>query len=626
LTIIQNMTTKNIKNEDWTVDTLKHKVTQGEIYKPKYQRKRKWEILPKKNDKHPSEKKYIEFLFETHNTVHAITFGQDGNKLSNIDGNNRINAIMHFLNEPFVLFPEKIEKIKNSIENEIKSENSSEIVDEIITIIKKMTYNDLMIFKYSKYFTEQGYDKLYKDHLKSIRDEIEPLFDKLIDEMKMNNKQSFGNAKINVNIFSGYDTEELAEVFGKINKYNSSLSEQEALASRLFNITDFAIDLRNIEFEIKSNIKKYYDDRNNEILKCYVYNENEPMNFYDFMIGFQNYSNTKCIMINETDSDGLSLFFKIFKTMYRGSFEVTSTTENINDFVNYIMKAINILQILKSKIFMENLVEGKSNKKVFDAASKKTNSLKKNNMYIIIIAIIGYLKNNKNEDEILKSIEKCILYHFFVNSLKNKDMKESYQIYNNIFYTTGGSLIDNKAKDYLKTPELISSKITENIMQELLKNLINESIKNKEYEMRENGKDKYDKRRPRKLHENILVYYYYVCKIPTQFLKNNFWIEHMFPFSSSWDNEIDIDRFGNIFLIIEELNKDRSNKHINEYTKIDKKHFLNYIDLVPNTELYDKIICHENKKPHIFDNEKYNAFCSENEEKMINYFLEKLFR
>jgi hypothetical protein len=290
------------------------------------------------------------------------------------------------------------------------------------------------------------------------------------------------------------------------------------------------------------------------------------------------------------------------------------------------MKAINILQILKSKIFMENLVEGKSNKKIFDAASKKTNSLKKNNMYIIIIAIIGYLKNNKNEDEILKSIEKCILYHFFVNSLKNKDMKESYQIYNNILYTAGGSFIDNKAKDYLKTPELISSKITENIMQELLKNLINESIKNKEYEMRENGKDKYDKRRPRKLHENILVYYYYVCKIPTQFLKNNFWIEHMFPFSSSWDNEIDIDRFGNIFLIIEELNKDRSNKHINEYTKIDKKHFLNYIDLVPNTELYDKIICHENKKPHIFDNEKYNAFCSENEEKMINYFLEKLFR
>jgi len=107
------MTDKVIKNESWYVKNLFAKVNNSEIYKPKYQRKRKWDQIPKKQNV-PSEKKYIEFLYDTYNSVHAITFGLDGVKLSNIDGNNRINAIMHFLDQPLTLFPEKMFELKNS--------------------------------------------------------------------------------------------------------------------------------------------------------------------------------------------------------------------------------------------------------------------------------------------------------------------------------------------------------------------------------------------------------------------------------------------------------------------------------------------------------------------------------
>ena len=41
----------------------------------------------------------------------------------------------------------------------------------------------------------------------------------------------------------------------------------------------------------------------------------------------------------------------------------------------------------------------------------------------------------------------------------------------------------------------------------------NPKIKNKKYEIRSNGKDKNDKRRQRKLHEKVLIYYYYICKV-----------------------------------------------------------------------------------------------------------------
>ena len=621
---------KQIKNENWTIKILASKVLTREIYKPKYQRKRKWNLFPKKVNV-PSEKKYIEFLYDASNSVHAITFGQDNGKiLSNIDGNNRINAIMHFLKEPFVLFPEKLDNLKDYISNyrndKIDEKIAHELADKVIKIVEKLAYVELMGFRYNIYFKDK-HQQLYDEHLKIMRDDLEPLFDELIEQMKINNVDRFDETvQINVNLFLGYTTEELADVFSKINQYNSGLTEQEELASRLFNITNFIIEDKILECEIKQFLNKYYMDRTkDEILDCYMYNEmDDKMNAYDFMVGFQDYSNDKCSLIHKTDNDGLSLFFKIFKNIYKGSFDITFNTENVNSFIGYIIKAINILQKLKSIIFMENLVGGGGNT-IFDAATKKLNSLKKNNMYLIITAIIGYIKNNTSENEILTSIEKTILYHFFVNSIEDKEKRDQFKLIDGILYEAGGSFIDNVAKDYLKTPETISCKITEDLMENVLNQLINENVKNKKYEIRSNGKDKNDKRRQRKLHEKVLIYYYYICKVPTQFLKKNFWVEHMFPFSCSWEDNLDIDRLGNIFPILDNLNKERSNKHISEYKKIDKEEFMKFIDIIPTNELYDQIVSHKNKKPHIQNSDKYNLFCSDNEKKLINYFLKKIF-
>ena len=126
------MTNKRIKNEQWYVKELISKINNDEINKPKFQRKRKWDILPK-NENTPNEQSYIQFLFDTINSVHAITFGQitvDGKiKYSNIDGNNRINAIKHFIDKPFEIFPLYLDNLfkildklilGNSIKIEIK--------------------------------------------------------------------------------------------------------------------------------------------------------------------------------------------------------------------------------------------------------------------------------------------------------------------------------------------------------------------------------------------------------------------------------------------------------------------------------------------------------------------------
>jgi len=632
------MTDKVIKNECWFIKHLVSKVENGEIYKPKYQRKRKWDRYQIKENI-PSEKEYIVFLFDTYNSVHAITFGQDSDKLSNIDGNNRINAIIHFLNKPFDIFPEKMsdyitfiqeqvyENEKKTNEAQKAKEIAKKVSNEVECIIKEMTYDEIMTFRYHKYFIDKGFTELYTTHLKLLRDVSEDHIDKLISSMKIKGKDRFDtDVKIMVNIFSGYTTEELAELFSRINQYNSGLTEQEALASRLFNIINFVIYDKLTEYEIKQHIKQYYHDRNkDEILNCYLYNNtNETINAYDFMVGFQNYANKKCDLILKTDDDGLSLFFKIFKAIFKGSFDVTFTSENANRFVEYILKTIDILQKIKTIIFMENLVGGTCT--LFDTANKKLKSLKKNNMYLIITSIIGYINLDTSEEIILRSIETCILYHFFVNSIKDKEMKDQYKLYDTILYEAGGSFIDNKAKEYLKQPNLICMKITKEIMTSVLGQLIQENVNNRDYEVRANGKDKYDKRRSRKFHEKVLVYYYYKCKIPTEFLTHNFWIEHIFPFSCSWDNQIDIDRLGNIFPILESLNRERCNKPIDEYNKSNKPDFIECIkNIIPTTEVYKEIVSHNDTKPHIFNSEGFNTFCLENEAKITDCFLTHIF-
>jgi hypothetical protein len=134
------------------------------------------------------------------------------------------------------------------------------------------------------------------------------------------------------------------------------------------------------------------------------------------------------------------------------------------------------------------------------------------------------------------------------------------------------------------------------------------------------------KRRPRKYHEKLLMFYYYKNKVPVDCLDENFWSEHIFPFSSSYENEIDIDRLGNNIPIIEYLNSKRSNKHISEYRKHDEKTFIKFInDIIPDDNLYDMIINHKEKNPKIINPAEFNNFCEKNEKIYKENFINCLF-
>jgi len=92
--------------------------------KPAFQRAARWLIhLDPKKQYVPNMQAFIRFLYESRNAQLPISMGNyDGiNQL--IDGNNRTNAILNFVINPYLIFPDSFEDIEKSIDEVIEEED-----------------------------------------------------------------------------------------------------------------------------------------------------------------------------------------------------------------------------------------------------------------------------------------------------------------------------------------------------------------------------------------------------------------------------------------------------------------------------------------------------------------------
>ena len=625
------MTNKRIKNEQWSVKQLISKIDNKEITKPKFQRKKKWDNQPNKNDSNTNEKSYIKFLYETENSVHAITFGQESNGsriiYSNIDGNNRINAIKHFIEKPFEIFKDYLNDLFNILDT------IDIVVDKMIAIkhiFKSLSYKDIINIKTpSKYFRSINKAELFKE-IQSKQNDIDDEIEKIQELLKINKTDRFDESvKINVNLFEGYSTDELCKTFEDINKYNSKLTETELLACRLYNNNNFIITDKTFETSLKTSIKEYYKDKSDrEVLDCYVFDDTHNINAHDFIVGFQNLFSKEYDFIGKTDVDGLSLFFKLWKA-YKKDFDKSFTTENVNDFIEKITYSCKILQETITNIFTDRI----SSKLFNNSCQEKLKTLKKNNVLMLLSSIFGFKEQNEDKTKIIKHLEKCLIYHFFVSDLSkkyinlhDKNRKESFKNKDTIQHMAGGGYIENINKLYITNPEIISSTLDKKLFNDLLKELYIET--NTPYERKlKGGRVNNGKRRKLKFFEKTLMFYYYKQKMPTNLLERTFSIEHIVPNSCFWEGKLDKDRTGNLIPIISTINSQRGNRHIDAYKYTeDGQEFFKYIrDIIPETNLYDQIIKHDSGKPIIIDIIKYDTMCTKNEEIYQDNFINCLF-
>ena len=639
-TMTSNSSNLEIKNDKWTVgELLKNKKN---IIKPKFQRKKWWTIHPVINGKEkPNYKDYIDFLYKTKNTIDPISFGAEIKSIKgknetiyiNVDGNNRINAIITFLETPLLIYPDYLNHLITLLNKIIKETAKITEVerDKFINFIKNLNYHTITrLTQFKCLYEKEDEIKLILEKICQKIDDynnVETEFFNIKKKLLLDNADNFDQTVIiNINIFKEATFEELCMIFQSINKHNHSLSKTELLASTL---VEKYIQIENndtvITHGVIKAIKDYYETKQeNEAITSSEFDETK-INSFDIMVGLQNY----CSIISDQvvpaviPSDDISLYFKVFRQLHNSENKIDGletnnfTQKNINTFISNTIQSVEIINSSINKIF-----NNKINERLFNKSCRsRTSLLGKNNLFIIIISIIMDLKKKMDIQQIVNYTTRAILYHLLLKDIKDIDNIALFTKDDIFHYEAGGGYIESQANKIMNGELDTSQLITKENFTEVIKIIIE---KNNEPVILENKKTT---RRKLKFIDHCLTSFYYNKYVSNIYIDDNkYSIEHIIPFSSSWENteEIDIDRIGNLIPIIDSLNRGRSNSHIDYYEKNDST-FVSLLKNIPNKEKYDTIVNHDTRKPKIINVENYNKMCEENEKRYLENFINQCF-
>jgi hypothetical protein len=631
----------HVTNCSWEVHELYRLTKNNQIKKPKFQRKKKWMELPYDDDgvKHnkPNYQEYIDFLFRTKNTINPISFGeriQNGILIyDNIDGNNRINAIITFINSPFVIYPKYLDNLNTFIKN--LDITNIELQNKRIQFFSKLTYDD--IYQYRRisdlYKNNKEAKLLINDYKQNDIQEIEKKIDEIRSKLCFGNNGSFlKEVNININLFKNASFQILCQIFEDINRHNNSLTKSELLASMLFHHSNYNIINIDHNLQIRKEIKKYYEERDsNEVLLGYKPIEdsedinNFELNAFDIIVGLQNYCYNKYEnIIPQYEPSDISLYFKLYEHLYKTNKDLDLdpydnkifNEKNINDFIQTVLHACDFLdECINKKMFSKNIDETLFNK----TGQRKSLILKKNNLLVIMISIIYGFKNDIDLTIISQSVIKCIIYHMLMKEIdKKKDDNLQYLQLDSIQYRAGGGVIDSKVNEIKADPLLISNKITKDIMKNVIKSIMKDVNSPVAYNVK-------PRRRKLQFIDKCLMSYYYKECVSNNYLNNEFSIEHIIPYSTTWlEGSIDINRIGNLVPIIKAMNGQRQNFHI-EYYKNKNSTYTSFIKSIPSIQEYDTIIKHNTFNNQIININNYNKMCEKNEKMYLDNFLNILF-
>lgn len=615
-----------IKNDTWTPSELLEKIKY--IKKPKFNRDKVWITNPQKGKKKtkakPNYEEFLEFLFKTKNSVSAISLGVYFNKNEKfyhaIDGNNRINAIISFLNCPYDIFSKYYDDVLQYINNIEKDKMDDKVKELCKSKIMKLTYKELSTFR--------RLDDIIPEDIEINRGITRDIEKRMIDIQKQL-RSSDGlpydtSIKLVINELENGTNKEYCKIFEDINKYSNTLSQNELLAATLFESRIIILN-EDLKCKIIQKIKEYYDNRGKEeVLETYAMDldYNMDISAYDFIVGFENYCSEKYEVFDNFQSEGISLFFKIFGYLY-GSIEKENFTEqNVNDFIGKILFSCEIISEAYKAIMPKNIDDN-----IFNVSSQNDTFklIAKNPMSILFVSVISN-QTKLDTKHIIKIVRKVIIYHILCNKLYLKgvadEIVEYIKSHDKLEFTSGGSYIDNMCKTILETDSMKIFDISREQFEKLLNECLHSCLNEKLYS------EKNTKRKQRYLNflDKILVSNFYNKKMSNFYLTKKYSIEHISPYSSRWENEvqIDIDRLGNLFPTLDGINKSRQNKNLEIYYNETNKDFTKNVDeLLPKN--YSDINKYEDKKTTIIDVNKYNDYCVRNEKLYIKTLVDDIF-
>jgi hypothetical protein len=547
----------------------------GNITKPRIQRKQCWLNKDLSNSRKTNNYDFIKFIIKTKSCVNPLLLVEKRGKFIIIDGNNRINAIINFIKHPLKLFDEHIpESFKNfsNILHEIDLKKLTKgLADDVIDFIEEKIKKQEIDFKL---------DNICKSEIQKIR--------------KLFNDYNFMDIDIPLAKFKNIKIEEINDIYAGVNKGGIKLKKQDILACTSSLILYDSNEINDFN-KIKTAMTKYYDAINKD--ECLKMNDAlENLNLFEILFGYQKLLAKEYNFIEEPGSSEFDMIFKLYKAKYQ---DFDKKNDDLDKFLTSMKKTCGFLNSIFNKIY---------NSKIKNCVNKTRLS---KNAKIVFLAYLYKNIDKFDDDKFRKRSLMFILYAELCCLIKDKETRNMYDIhalsYSNTRFT------DRYIREIFNNNEEHKNfkDISKDKFKRLFNSLLDENLN--EYFCEEKPKSR---KKLTKFKIILLSLYFNRC-VPLDFIDNEKDLDHIIPWCCELDSEskLDFDRIGNLILIDSSTNKIKSNKLIT--SKFIRQHNLQYYNY-PLEKISCKIFSEEDKK--IVSCNEYNKMCKSRE----NYYVDKI--
>lgn len=568
-----------------TVETLSQMYMEGTLIKPRIQRPKRWVNKDSDGLGKTNSMDFIKFIIKTGNTVNPLLLVEkivNGKKsLLVIDGNNRVNAILLFIQSPLYFYSEYI---PSSFSPCMKELLEKQPLVEILKCRNFKTYCKL----------HNMMDE-YKD---SLELDLDTEFDDMCDKL---HSMRFLDIKVPITRFENISSDNIKEIYEGVNKGGVKLTKQEILASTTSTYKYLPHQLTRYN-ELLIKVQMYYDDMTEKEMLKVQDREDEGMNMFEVLLGFQMLLSEQYKFMQQPGLKELDIVFKCYEMIY-GTFETYN--ENIDGFLRVFQILCDYLAKIHSCFY---------NKHISYASIEKCNLNIKGNSLCILLILLYKNKDEIDTKEFTSHVRKILLYNELCTMIGEKKSRSKYAVKNMLQFQAGGHYISTTAKNILKNNINMSDIPTLPEILEVLDIVNQENV---------NACRDHDKN-PRRLKvvkfKLLVLSLYYNQKVPFDMLSTSKDIDHIIPFSvQNWAEELDINRLGNLILIDSAVNKKKGNKHITD-DFITNNH-LQYMNFPANAEVSSIL---GSDMVSILDTYKYNCMCEKRETQYFHTIIQAL--
>jgi len=638
------------------------------LYKPLYQRAMYWLLTSDpRNKKIPNCRDYIKYIFKHSAVVQRIHVAATGCKRSLIDGNNRINAILLFIKLPYKLFPVYYDELFSLIDKLFPptgaDDDDNKYNKKLKDFFENAHYSTIVEWSDLKSGFASHPD-IYEDIIKPhVNKDMIYEFSECICRIRMKwgkNKTKKGkcinlleDVKISFAIYHNYTVDEQVNTFEETNRYESSMSKRDAISASLCYVN------ADMDEQFKKSlyvfIEKYLQNKPSDIEKLIGIDKEErvikDIMAFDFLVGLNDLCSERFKLFNNynefcsnkngggNNKNVMPIIFDLFNYLYNPHFTENTNSEiysslftfdNNNDFNNKFVEACDVISSALKEMYPIKYEKERFVKNNDLSFGKK---IDKTRLLVLLTMIIKEQKHGTINEDIKSSLKIVLLFHYFVKELKAKCKNEDI-IHK---FENKDILRDKEIKGNIKTllPKVNKKCIidrSKEITRELFYGLL--CILNK-FSIKPCLNSSKKSRRSLRYYDIMMMISAYYRKMPLEYINNHdFQTEHIYPHSTSWDSqlEVDIDRLGNRIPILKNINNDRKNKHINCYYN-NHYNFIKHLQpFICTEEEYDRTVeyvkINRFTKPKFKDNDAidfYKQQCYQNEYNYINNFLDGLY-